>query len=127
VGWFEPFITHDLIYNTNTEVQSGGNSTFNSTIKGHELHNSSQLRASISNVEAQRRKWHPNNLTAATYDFDDTILKPRANFRPGDPILIVSVDKHVMKDHDDITNPVLINFLEEYILFCQNDTLTPPK
>jgi hypothetical protein len=127
VGWFEPFITHDLIYNTNTEAQAGGNSTFNSTTKGHQLHNSSQLRASISNVETQRRKWHPNNVTAATYDFDDTTLKPRADFRPGDPILIVSVDKHVMKDHDDITNPVLINFLEEYILFCQNDTLTSPK
>jgi hypothetical protein len=26
-----------------------------------------------------------------------------------------------MKDHDDIGNPVLINFLEEYILFCQTD------
>ena len=26
-----------------------------------------------------------------------------------------------MKDHNDITNPVLINFLEEYILFCQTD------
>jgi hypothetical protein len=31
----------------------------------------------------------------------------------------VSVDKKIMKDHDDIDNPVLINFLGEYILFCQ--------
>ena len=28
-----------------------------------------------------------------------------------------------MKDHDDITNPVLLNFLREYILFCEADHL----
>jgi hypothetical protein len=79
------------------------------------------LQASINNIHAQRSKWHPNNPKAATYYFDDSILKPRANYRPGDPILIVSVDKKIMKDHSDIGNPVLINFLGEYILFCQND------
>ena len=120
MGWFQPFITHDLIYNTNTPA--GGNSTFNLTTQQHELHNRAQLQASINNVHAQRQKWHPNNAIAATYDFDDAILKPRQTYRPGDPFLIVSVDKKIMKDHDDITNPVLINFLEEYILFCQTDT-----
>jgi hypothetical protein len=53
------------------------------------------------------------------YYFDDSILKPRGNYRPGDPFPIVSVAKKIMKDHDDIDNPVLINFLGEYILFCQ--------
>ena len=121
VGWFQPFITHDLDYNTNSEAQARGNSTFNPSTKKHELHGPDKLRASMNNVHEQRQKWHPNNLKAATYHFDDSILKPRVNFRPGDPILIVSVDKQIMKDHDDITNPVLINFLEEYILFCQTD------
>jgi hypothetical protein len=121
VGWFEPFVTHDLIYNTNAEALAGGNSTFNPQTKQHELHGPDQLLASINNVHVQRQKWHPNNTKAATYYFDDSILKPRTNFRPGDPFLIVSVDKKIMKDHDDITNPVLINFLEEYILFCQSD------
>jgi hypothetical protein len=122
VGWFQPFVTHDLIYQPTNAATAGGNSTLNLTTKKHELHNLDQLRASINNVHTQRQKWHPNNPVAATYDFDDTILKPRLNYRPGDPILIVSVGKKIMKDHDDITNPVLINFLEEYILFCQNDT-----
>jgi hypothetical protein len=122
VGWYEPFVTHDLIYNTNAEALASGNSTLNPQTKQHELHRRpDQLLASINNVHVQRQKWHPNNTKAATYYFDDSILKPRANFRPGDPFLIVSVDKKIMKDHDDITNPVLINFLEEYILFCQSD------
>ena len=121
MGWFTPFITHDLIYNTNAEIQASGNGTFNPKTKKHELHTPDKLQASINNVRVQREKWHPNNPTAATYHFDDSILKPKGNYRPGDPFLIVSVDKKIMKDHDDIANPVLMNFLGEYILFCQTD------
>ena len=122
VGWFEPFVTHDLIYQTNADASGGGNKTLNAATGKHEPHNRGQLRRTISNVHAQRKKWHPNGPGAQTYDFDDTILKPRDHhYRPGDPFPIVSVDVKIMKDHDDITNPVLINFLGEYILFCQND------
>jgi hypothetical protein len=127
VGWFQPFVTHDLIYNANAETPTGGNSTFNLMTRKHELHNPNQLQSSINNVHRQRTFWHPNNPTAATYYFDDSILKPRGIYRPGDPFLIVSVDKKIMKDHDDITNPVLINFLGEYILFCQTDQLEHSK
>jgi hypothetical protein len=122
IGWFQPFITHHLFYNTNAEALASGHSTFNAVTQKHELHNSTnQLQESFNNVHLQRQKWHPNNRIAATYDFDDTILKPRLNYRPGDPVLIVSVDKKIMKDHDDIGNKVLINFLMQYILFCQTD------
>jgi hypothetical protein len=119
VGWFTPFITHDLIYNTNAPTLAGRNSTLNLKTQKHELHSQDKLQVSVNNVHAQRMLWHPNAPTAATYYFDDSILKPRANYRPGDPILVVSVDKKIMKDHDDIANPVLINFLGEYILFCR--------
>jgi hypothetical protein len=123
VGWFKPFVTHDLIYNTNAESLAKGNSTFNPRTKKHELHSLEKLKASIDNVHEQRRKWHPNAAAAATYDFDDSILKPRSGYRPGDPFLIVAVDKKIMKDHDDIANPVIINFLGEFMLFCQTDPL----
>jgi len=123
VGWFEPFVTHDLIYNTNVSAGAlaGRNSTLNPATRKHELHSADQLRASIDNIREQRGKWHPNNPAAATYYFDDSILAPRGNCRPGDPFPIVSVDKKIMKDHDDIANPVIINFLAEYILFCRTD------
>jgi len=122
IGWFQPFMTHHLIYNTNAEARANGSSTFNAATGKHELHNSDRLQESINNVHLQREKWHPNNRNAATYHFDDVILKPKWNFRPGDPILVVSVDKKIMKDHDDIGNKVLINFLMQYILFCQTDS-----
>ena len=85
----------------------------------HELHGPEKLQATINNAHEQKKKWHPNGLHPQTYYFDDSILKPKPQFRPGDPILVVSVDKTIMKDHDDINNPVLINFLGEYITFCR--------
>jgi hypothetical protein len=128
VGWFKPFITHELIYsNTNTPALAGGTNTPNSKTKKHELHNREQLRTSIDNIHKQRKQWHPNHPTAATYSFYESILKPRAGYRPGDPFLIVSVDKKIMKDHDDITNPRLIDFLEEYVLFCEADSQEQSK
>jgi hypothetical protein len=124
IGWFRPFITHDLVYNTNATALASGHSTFDAATQKHELHvrDSGRLRASVNNVRAQKEKWNPTNRVAATYFFDDTILQPKQDFKPGDPILIVSVDKKIMKDHDDIGNNVLINFLMQYILFCQTDT-----
>ena len=126
VGWYETFVTHDLKYKmpTATAAASGTNgvSTFNFATGKHELHNRHQLHLSAENIRLQRAKWHPNNKTPATYDFDDAILEPKQTFRPGDPLLVVSVDKKIMSGHDDINNPVLINFLENYILFCEKDS-----
>jgi hypothetical protein len=116
VGWFDPFVTYDLIYNTN--ALAGTNSTIDFATHTHTLHGTNQLRASIENVRSQRDKWELNDPTAA-YQFDDTILQPRAKPGTRDPFPVVSVDKQIMKDHDDINNPVLINFLGEYIIFCR--------
>ncbi|HEY3854782.1 MAG TPA: esterase [Verrucomicrobiae bacterium] len=119
VGWFEPFVTHDLLYDTNAAAMGSGATTLNAATKKHELHGREKLQATINNAREQKKKWHPNTLDPQTYYFDDSILKPRSHFRPGDPFLVVSVDKTIMKDHDDINNPVLINFLGEYITFCR--------
>jgi hypothetical protein len=123
VGWFKPYLTHSLDYKTNALTSGEGRSTLSPVTLRHEFHESEKMEASNQNVHLQRQKWHPNAPTPATYAFDDCILKPRDTFRPGDPFLVVAVDKYIMKDHDDITNPVLINFLREYILFCHGDSL----
>lgn len=117
VGWFHPFVTHDLIYDATNKAMAS--STLNLQSGKHELHHTQKLQKSIDNIHEQRKKWQPNAPKPAEYSFDDCTLKPKDNFRPGDPFLIVSVDKKIMKDHSDITNPVLINFLREYIQFCQ--------
>jgi alpha-beta hydrolase superfamily lysophospholipase len=118
IGWFQRFITHDLVYDATSKIAA--NSTLNLQTKKHELRQLPQkLQRSIANVHEQRQKWHPNAPRPTEYSFDDCSLKPKKTFRPGDPFLIVSVDKKIMKDHNDIGNPVLINFLREYIEFCQ--------
>lgn len=122
VGWFEPFITHSLLYSANTNT-AGTHTTLNLQTRQFEPHTHQKMRESISNLHEQRKKWHPNAPAPAVYDFDDCMLKPKATFRPGDPLFIVSVDKHIMNGHDDITNPVLINFLREFILFCQKNPM----
>ena len=81
----------------------------------------------MENVRAQRKLWHSNATNSVTYLFDDSILSPRPGYHEGDPFLIVSVDKQIMKDHGDIANPVLINFLGEYISFCRADPQEPPR
>lgn len=121
VGWFGPFVTHDLVYDATNKITAS--STLDPQTRKHELHQlhgpEQKLQKSIANVRAQREKWHPNAAAPVDYSFDDCTLKPRSTFRAGDPFLIVSVDKKIMKDHDDIGNPVLLNFLREYIEFCQ--------
>jgi hypothetical protein len=127
VGWFEPFVTHTLDYNTNAVL--GGtapHTTYNRETKRHELdRDPERVERSIKNVHNQRDKWVPNQ-PAKSYEFDDCILKPHPRYKTGDPFLVVAVDKKIMKDHDDIDNPVLINFLREYIQFCHGGTTNTP-
>jgi hypothetical protein len=122
VGWFKPFITHNLVYDanaTNATAAATEHSTLNRTTRKHEIHSRQNLQESMQNIESQRQKWRPNAPNPVVYSFDDCLLKPKDSFKPGDPFMIVSVDKKIMSGHGDISNPVLINFLREFILFCQ--------
>jgi hypothetical protein len=126
VGWFKPFITHNLVYDanaTNDTATAAKQSTLNPITKKHEVHSERTFRASITNIYSQRQKWQPNAPKPVVYSFDDCLLKPKDSYKPGDPFLIVSVDKKIMSGHGDIANPVLINFLREFILFCQPKSL----
>ncbi len=126
VGWFTPFRTHWLVYDADAKAQAPESHTTldvrptsQQKKPKHELPDPAKLDRSMTNVRAQRGKWVPNNQRPVEYSFDDCVLKPESTYREGDPILVVSVDKRIMKDHDDIDDPVLINFLREFIVFCQ--------
>jgi hypothetical protein len=127
VGWFKPFVTHDLYYNTNAQAMAAAGTTYNTNTSRYEFRNRGHWHDTLDNVKKLRRNWHPDNTNEVTYYFEDTILKPRHGYHNGDPVLVVSVDKHIMKDHDDIGNQVLINFLEEYVLFCRANSPTNSK
>ena len=121
VGHFQPFFTHDLVYDAKAKISETSHSTLNLQSQTNELHNQQKLLASIANIRSLRNQWRTNVAKPVAYSFDDCQLQPRDSYRPGDPFLIVSVDKQIIHDHNDITNPILINFLREFILFSQTD------
>jgi alpha/beta hydrolase family protein DUF900 len=121
VGHFQPFITHDLIYDSKAKSVATDHSTLNTQSQTNELHDQQQMLDSMANIKLLRNQWLTNAVTPVTFSFDDCELQPRDNYRPGDPFLVVSVDKKIIRDHNDIDNPVIINFLREFILFAQAD------
>jgi hypothetical protein len=123
VGWFTPFRTHQLDYDADAKARTPeGHSTLDVREKKpkHKPHDAARLDRSMANVRDQRGRWSPNRERPVEYSFDDCVLKPESSYREGDPILVVSVDERIMKDHDDIGNEVLINFLREFIVFCRS-------
>jgi hypothetical protein len=122
VGWFAPFITHQLRYQTNAaQASTSGNGTQES-----ELRETGELPNTAQNILSQRRKWRVASTVQTTNVFGDCRLESTPNYRSRNPILVVSVDQQIMKDHDDIGNANLINFLQEYIPFCDNDAPADP-
>jgi hypothetical protein len=130
VGWFDPFRTHNLVYDADAKMATSDHTTLNPQTKKHERGirvDRARLQRSMENLRDQRSKWHPNAQKPVEYSFDDCVLEPEPTFRPGDPIFVVSVDARIMKDHDDIANPAMINFLREFIIFCQPSATTTPQ
>ena len=121
VGHFQPFITHDLVYDATVT----NHSTFNPDKKKHERHTPERFQESIQNVRSLRDRWRANTVTGpakpVAYAFDDCRLEARPNYVTGDPLLVVYVDKKIMKGHNDIANPVLLNFLREFIQFSRTN------
>lgn len=110
VGWFKPFITHDLAYNRTGNISSD-----------EELYDAGRLKDFHEDLKKERRKWVPGNHPPKCYRIGDCTLKPVSSFRPGDPFLVVSVDQKIMKNHTDIADRNLIDFIGQYIQFCQVD------
>jgi Alpha/beta hydrolase of unknown function (DUF900) len=125
VGWFGPFITHELRYSTNAAGSSTGGTNAPPTGK-HELRTWDKLPGTADNIIAQRRAWRFSSAQLTTNVFGNCILTSKPNYRPRNPIVVVSVDTQIMKDHDDIGNPVLINFVQEYIPFCDDEPAAIP-
>jgi len=123
VGWFEPFISHELAYNPNTE-ESLATSTTNTLTGKHQLRSKDKLPRVAENIVSQRRVWRHAPAPGSTNVFGPCVLTSKPNYQPRSPVVVVSVAREIMKDHDDIGNPVLINFLQEYIPFCDDEPPT---
>jgi hypothetical protein len=122
-GWFEPFITHQLLFDANAPNLTGTGTRPPQNGK-HELRSSDKLPGAAENIMSQRSVWRASSGVATTNVFGNCVMTSGPRYKARDPIVVVSVAKEIMKDHDDIGNPVLINFLQEYIPFCDDDPRT---
>ena len=118
IGWFDPFVTHRLIYDVDPKAPKA-RSTFVAREGKHEPHDPQGLEASLKNSHELRKKCETEAAVPAELDFDDCLLKPEPTYKLRDPIYVVSVDKKIMSGHNDISNRVLLNFLREFIVFCK--------
>ncbi len=114
VGWFDPFITHELDYSKKIAFTTTQPVTFNAKTQTQDPSDAD----SIQNIHYQRSNWQQNGGVPNTYHFDHSVLKP-VNYKPGDPFLVVSVDKKIMDGHNDYANWTIVNFIREYIDFCR--------
>lgn len=116
-GWFGPFVTHKLEYDTNAAAALNRGRPDAPAI-AYTLRRPGKLPAAVANIARQREIWREGIFE--TNVFGNCILKAVKPYVLHNPILVVSVDKQIMSGHDDIANPVLINFLQEYIPFCDD-------
>jgi hypothetical protein len=121
VGWFDPIITHQLKYDPIPATPDADN-TNNAPTPKLDLRAPSKLPQVADNIALQRQLWRSDSPTNR---FGSCVMTSTPRFRAREPIVVVSVDKNIMKDHDDIGNPVLINFLQEYIPFCDDEAEAP--
>jgi Alpha/beta hydrolase of unknown function (DUF900) len=119
VGWFTPFVTHNLDYETNIPGTITGRRP-DAAAQHHELRTSDKLPNAVTNILQQRQVWRAGSDRTTNY-FGNCVLTSLANYQPRNPIVVVSVSTEIMKDHDDIGNPTLINFIQEYIPFCDDE------
>jgi hypothetical protein len=123
VGWFEPFITHDLNYEP-TAAAPPTNAPAGPSTEKPELRARERFSRAARNIIAQRRLWRLSSAQITTNMIGNCAMISRPNYRLRNPILVVSVDTAIMKDHDDIGNPRLIDFLQNYIPFCDDQPPT---
>ncbi len=133
VGNFAPFLTHDLRYVAGLQLPPAptavaalpGAAPAAAPVPPPSGGGGAEAAASVAHLHTMRARWHANATpTFVTqkpepYSFTEARLEPRPNYPAGDPFLIVTVDQTIMNGHDDIENPRLIKFLDEFIVFCR--------
>jgi hypothetical protein len=110
IGWYKPFLTHDLKYLDDKSTSNDGDKS-----------------QSFDIVQAARALWEQKGQTAQTYHLPHATLKPYSTYKAGNPFWIVSVDPYFMDGHNDIYNSQLITFLRDFIEFSRVDPREPSK
>lgn len=148
VGWYTPFVTHDLVPKAAAKVEAAGMVELSTTrmsqgraaaigVEAARMRATTrpttldpatgrktsltegEVQASTAAIRGERERWRESQMNQ-TYAFDDTVLIPRGTYPVHDPILVVKVDRRIMDGHNDIDNPTIVNFIRDYIVFCRS-------
>lgn len=110
VGHFTPYITHDLI------ATSKARPAKKPIIEAEPT--ADEVEQSAKQVLGVRQQAVKNAQGAAdfTYHFEGSDLSPRPGKDPRMPLYVVSVDSKIIPDHNAITRPAFIKFLDQFVL-----------
>jgi len=122
VGHDHDFITYDLDYsNYDTNISKSENMSGREKLA--RTIQSQQKVLDVNNTVNDPKVLNPYVFTYTNYA---CILRPRTNgyaYKRGNPFLNVAVDKRIIRDHDDINNPVFLSFLRDFILFTRTNSV----
>lgn len=125
VGHDQDFITYDLIYtNYGIHFPTPGNMSSREkliqTIRFHQ--NVLAANNTANSATAMIPYVFTNSIGSTNYA---CILQPRKNgyaYKRANPFLNVAVDTQIIRDHNDINNPVFLNFLRDFIFFTRTNS-----
>lgn len=122
VGFDKEYITYDLNYtNYGTNFPFSAYSYSGGTNSKDTL--SPQNALATNSVASDPASMLPYIFTDSLNNTNFAcILQPRTNtndyrYKPRNPFLNVAVDTQIMRDHNDIDNPIFLRFLRDFILF----------
>lgn len=113
VGHYTKLITHDLrLRNTNAPVVKPASAAVALTNSLQAVEKSvAQVGAVREQFRSQQRRGRPEPI-----EFSETVLEPRAHHTQLSPVMIIYADKKIINGHNDIAEPVFLNFLREFIV-----------
>lgn len=106
IGHFEPYRTHRLYPTDN---------------KAREQLTELSTEASARLFNASSATW-ANDKPGSQIPFEGLMLERTHNSAGRNPYLMVYVDKHLIRDHNDIDDPRVIEFIKQLILISSQNT-----
>ncbi|ALM82207.1 alpha/beta fold hydrolase [Bordetella sp. N] len=117
VGHFEPYRTHRLYPRPDTAERTPDPTLQN--LRATSLGDAARLNVTFSAAQAWRE-----DRPGSQISFRDVVLERTNNSAGRNPFLVVNVDKHIIANHNDLTNPALRSFIKDLV---QLSTVPPEQ
>ncbi len=79
------------------------------------------LDTQVQNLLNASESWH-NDTPGSKIGFGEVTLERTASSAGRNPYIVAYVDKNLIKDHDDIADPRVVEFIKQLLLLSSHDT-----